>query len=359
MVGTIWRRLAAIAMATVLVGACGSDGPPGSMPAGTTSDTAPTSAATLSVLCTVDEGWCAAQTTAFEAATAIPTTYVRRSAGDALALLRAAAGKAEFSVWWGGSSDGYEAAKTEGLLEAYRSPNAATVPTAYKDASGLWTGVYAGVLAFCSNSHSLAMAAVPEPTSWNALLAQPLAGKVSMAHPTTSGTAYTALWTIRTLNGNSDDTTFAYLAKLKNNVAAFTKGGTDPVVLVAKGTASVGVVFAHDCLSAINKGEKQLTVSVPKEGTGYEIGATALLHGAPNPGAARKWIDWVLTAKAQEIGATANAFQLPLNPDATVPSLSVKLNDVTRIDYDANAAGARRKALTDRFEKDIAPAPTQ
>jgi len=315
-------------------------------------------AASLKVLCTVDEAWCTKQVEAFQAETGIPTTFERKSAGDALALIRGAAGNPEFSVWWGGASDNYEAAKGDGLLEPYQSPNAAGVDTRYKDASGLWTGIYAGVLAFCSNSETLRKYGVSAPTSWDDLLSPKLQGQVSIAHPSTSGTAYTALWTIRTLQG-SDDATFAYLDTLQANVSAFTKSGSAPVGVVSEGNAAVGVVFAHDCLSAINNGAKQLGVTFPTEGTGFEIGATALLKGAPNPDAARRWIDWVLTAKAQEIGAQAGAFQVPLNSDAAVSPLSVQLRDVTLVDYNAAEAGAQRTALTTRFEEQIAAAPTE
>ncbi|MCX6421753.1 MAG: ABC transporter substrate-binding protein [Actinobacteria bacterium] len=319
---------------------------------------ATTGAASLKVLCTVDEAWCTQQVAAFQTETGIPTTFERKSAGDALSLIRGAAGMPEFSVWWGGASDNYEAAKGDGLLEPYQSPNATNVDSRYKDAAGQWTGIYAGVLAFCSNSEELRKDGVSALTSWDDLLNPKLQGQVSIAHPSTSGTAYTALWTLRTLQG-SDDATFTYFDQLQANVVAFTKSGSAPVSVVSEGNAAVGVVFAHDCVSAINKGAQQLGVSFPTEGTGYEIGATAMLKGAPNPDAARRWIDWVLTAKAQEIGAQAGAFQVPLNPDSAVSPLSVQLRDVTLVDYNATEAGAQRTALTTRFEEQIAAAPTE
>jgi ABC-type thiamine transport system substrate-binding protein len=216
-----------------------------------------TGAASLTVLCTVDEAWCTRQVAAFEAETGIPTTFERKSAGDALSTIRDAAGKPEFSVWWGGASDNYEAAKGDGLLEPYESPNAAGVDTRYKDAGGMWTGIYAGVLAFCSNSDTLQKVGVPAPDSWDDLLSPKLQGLVSIAHPSTSGTAYTALWTLRTLLG-SDDVSFAYFDQLKANVGAFTKSGSAPVGSVSEGNAAVGVAFAHDCLSAISTGAQEL-----------------------------------------------------------------------------------------------------
>ena len=110
----------------------------------------------LTVLCTVEERWCAAQTAAFEKETGITTTFVRLSGGDALAAVTDSTGTPDFSVWWGGSADGYVAAKAAGKLQLYTSPNAAKVPKSRKDARGFWTGIYIGALGFCSNRTKLA-----------------------------------------------------------------------------------------------------------------------------------------------------------------------------------------------------------
>ena len=123
------------------------------------------------------------------------------------------------------------------------------------------------------------------------------------------------------------------------------------------GTAAVAVVFAHDCATAIDGGSRDLVLSFPKEGTGFETGATALINGAPNVDAGKKWIDWALTAKAQELGAQAKAYQLPLNPDATVPALSVKLGSIVLVDSNFTRAGEQRQTLTAKFEQQIAPQP--
>jgi iron(III) transport system substrate-binding protein len=313
----------------------------------------------LTVLCTVEERWCAAQTEAFETKTGIRTKYVRLSGGDAVTALDDAQGKPAFSVWWGGSADGYVAAKTAGRLERYRSPNAAAVPDSSKDADGYWTGIYVGVLGFCSNRAKLAEAAVAVPDSWSDLLDPALQGQVSIAHPATSGTAYTALWTLMTLNDLDETATFDFLTALDANVSEYTASGSAPVEAVATGAATVGVVFAHDCVAAIADGAKDLVLSFPKEGTGSEVGATAVIKGGPDRAAARKWIDWALTAKAQEIGPRARAFQLPINPKAKVSKLSVDLDEIALVDYDFVEAGKQRAALTDRFITSVAPAPPE
>jgi len=340
--------------------ACGSDSTSSSKPsASAPSSTDDATPKTLTVLCTVEEEWCAAQTAAFEAETGIATTYVRLSGGDAVAALGDTTTKPEFSVWWGGSADGYVAAKDGGKLAQYKSPNAAAVPDSAKDADGYWTGIYFGALGFCSNRTKLAAANLPPPDSWSDLLDPALQGQVSIAHPATSGTAYTELWTQVALHDLDADAAFEYLTALDANVAEYTASGSAPVDAVASGAATVGVVFAHDCVTAIADGTSDLVLSFPEEGTGSEIGATAVIRGGPDPEAARQWIDWALTAKAQEIGPTAGAYQLPENPKAKVSKFSIDPDEIKLVDYDFVEAGTRRDALTERFTTSIAPAPPE
>ncbi len=317
---------------------------------------APEKSSTLTVLCTPQEDWCQAMTRAFEAETGIKTSYVRLSSGEALARLRAGKDNPEFSVWWGGPADTYVAAKAEGLLEPYISPNAAAIPDSQKDPEGYWTGVYVGALGFCSNRDVLAKLGVEKPDSWDDLLDERLKGQVAMAHPASSGTAYTAVWT-QVVRLGSVDAAFDYLKKLHNNILQYTKSGAAPGQMAARGEIAVAIIFSHDCVKFADEGAPMLEVSFPKEGTGYEIGGVALIKGAPEPEAAKMWIDWVLTAKAQEIGATVKSYQLPTNPEAKVSERSVKLSEVKLVDYDFIEAGKSRKAITQRFEDEITVAP--
>ena len=310
----------------------------------------------LTVLCTPQEDWCQAMTKAFEEKTGIRTSYVRLSSGESLAKLRATKDNPEFSVWWGGPADGFVAAAAEDLLEAYVSPNAADIPAAQKDASGVWTGVYVGALGFCSNKDALARLGVEKPTSWEDLLDPKLKGQVAIAHPASSGTAYTAVWTQVTRLGGVDQA-FEYLKNLHQNILQYTKSGSAPGQMAGRGEVAVSVIFSHDCVKFADEGMTALEVSFPKEGTGYEIGGVALIRNAPEPEAARMWIDWVLTAEAQNIGPTVKSYQLPTNPNATVSERSVKLSEVTLVDYNFDEAGRNRKAITQRFEDEITVAP--
>ncbi|HUR07207.1 MAG TPA: ABC transporter substrate-binding protein [Nonomuraea sp.] len=309
------------------------------------------------VACGATEEWCAAMTSAFTAATGLKSEFVRLSSGEALARIQAGKSDPEFDVWHGGPADGYAAAAGHGLLENYVSPNAAAIPGRYKAGDGTWTGVYVGVLGFCANTRVLAEKRLRAPESSQSLLDPALKQDVGIAHPSTSGTAYTALWTQVTLHGGNVDQAMSYMKRLHPNVLQYSKSGAAPAQQVARGEVGVGVVFSHDCVATMEQGFPDLRVTFPAEGTGYEVGGVALIKGAHDPVSAKKYIDWALTPAAQEIGPSVRSYQAPTNPKARRSDKTADLATLKLIDYDSTAAGERKLELTRRFDSEIAKAP--
>lgn len=334
----------------------------------------------LTVLCTPQEDWCVAMTQAFQEATGIETSYVRLSSGEALARIQATADNPEFSVWWGGPADAYIAAAIDGLFEPYVSTYAEVLDPRYVGADNMWYGVYVGATGFCSNVQVLEELGVDVPTSWQDLLNPALKGNVAMAHPATSGTAFTAFWTVITLEAdkleeaeagtgyNEDgapteaaiDNAFAYFAELNNNILQYTRSGLASGPMAGRGEIAVSVIFSHDCVKLQVEGfEGVLVTSFPEEGTGYENGGVAIISGGPEPEAARMFLDFTLSPEGQATALQVNAFQIPTNPEAPVSDLAVDLSSLKLINYNFPAAGSMRTELVERFDTEIAPAPTE
>ena len=242
------------------------------------------------------------------------------------------------------------------LLEKYTPENAAQIPEKYKDANGYWNGVYVGALGFCSNAKVLAEKGVAVPTSWDALLDPKLKSQISTAHPSTSGTAFTTLWTQVVLRGGEDQA-LDFMKKMHANVLQYTKSGTAPGQIAGRGEVAVGLVFSHDCVLYKERGMTDLEVSFPAEGTGYEVGGVAVVKGGPNAAAAKAYANWALSAEAQEIGPTVGSYQLPTNPDAKSDPRMVDLSTIKLVDYDFEKAAAAKKELTARFDAEVAAQP--
>lgn len=309
----------------------------------------------LNVLCTPQEEWCQGMKQEFEAKYGITVNYVRMSSGEALARIRAEKDNPQFDIWWGGPIDSFVAAKQEGLLESYNSPNYKNLldQTKYKDADNYWVGIYVGTLGFCTNKDWLAAhPGVLAPKSWQDLLKPEFKGQIMVAHPSTSGTSYTALATILQLMG--EEKGWEYIKQYAGQVAQFTKSGAAPAKFVGQGEAAVGIVFSHDIVNEIENNKLPLELTFPSEGTGYEIGGMALIKGGKNVANAKKWFDWAITAEAQSLGPKYKAYQAP-----TVKGVKLshpELLQVKLIDYNFDWAGKNKKAIVDKFTNEIAAA---
>jgi len=278
----------------------------------------------------------------------IQVDWVRLSAGEVLARLRAEAGNPQASLWFGGPSDTFIVAKEDGLLAPYTESLAwQYIDKRFKDPDGYWIGIYMGFLGFVSNKDFLKKHGIQPPQSWYDLLKPVFEGEISMAYPYTSGTAYTRLATLVFLMG--EDKALEFEKKLSEQVHHYTRAGSACVTEVGLGEVAVGIAFAHDILAkGVAKGYP-VVLSFPKEGTGYEIGGMALIKGGPEPELAKVFYDWMTSAEAQSL--FKKWYRLPLNPEAELAEGLVTADQLPLVNYDAKWAAENRDRLVERWRE--------
>ena len=244
----------------------------------------------------------------------------------------------------------------KGLLEPYQSPNLDKTPEAYLDPTGTWNPIYVGCIAFACNADWFAEKGLEYPTSWEDLLKPEFKGEIIMAHPATSGTAYTVLATLVQLKG--DDQVWDYMEKLNENMSQYTKSGSAAPNAVAIGEAAIALTFSHDALQLTPEGY-HIELSFPTDGTGYEVGAMALIKGgkADEQENAKKFIDWMTSEAGQGCYAENDSFRVPTNTAAPVADGLVTLDEVPVIDYDAVWAASVKSEYCEQFENKIATKP--
>jgi len=287
---------------------------------------------------------------AFEKDTGIKVEYVRMSSGEVLARIEAEAQNPQASVWHAGSNTSHINAASKGLLEPYKPNIDFTLPAQFHAKDWAWTGFYSGAIGFVSNKNFLEEHNVAAPTSWDDLLNPAFKDNVSLAYPYTSGTAYTT-WATR-IQQLGLDKALDWWAKFdQQSIHNYTKSGTGCIPQVGLGEVAVGIAFSHDILA---KGVKQgypVVMTFPKEGTGYEVGGLSLIKGGPEPELGKKFIEWCLSVKAQNLFQEYN--RLPVNPNATVAEGAVTLDKVNLIDYDAVWAGENKDKLVQAWRDRI------
>src|SRR3981189_1635392 len=131
-------------------------------------------------------------------------------------------------IFIGGSAEFHDPLGKQGLLEAYKSPNASGVDAKFKDADGMWTGWYIGIFGLAINKDRWAkeMGGKPEPSPWDDLLNTDLKGKLDFPDPVKTGGGYIFLAT-QVFRFNKDEAkAMDYMKKLNENIGQYV--GTSP-----------------------------------------------------------------------------------------------------------------------------------
>nr|WP_210304870.1 ABC transporter substrate-binding protein [Rhizobium sp. BK212] len=314
-------------------------------------------APSLTVLCGVDETWCAAMKTAYEAKTGLEISVTRKSTGDILNQIRAEKTAPTVDVWWGGTGDTHLQAGSENLLEPYQPAHERDMlPWAqnfFAMSGGRSAGIYAGALGFAYNADLLRELKLPAPTCWKDLTDVAYRGRIQSGNPNSSGTAFTTLATLVQLFG--EDEAFRYLAALNRNIERYTPSGAAPIKAAARGETLIGISFMHDAVTQKQAGFP-LVIVAPCEGTGYEIGAVSIVKGARHIEEAKRFVDFALSPAGQGTGAASGQNQVPSNAKSTLPLAAPDISMIKMVDYDFATFGSpdERSRLLRRFDAEIA-----
>jgi iron(III) transport system substrate-binding protein len=318
---------------------------------------AQTQANQVNVICSTNQEWCDAAARGFSAATGIKVMQTRKATGEALAQIKAEANNPKTDLWWGGTGDPFLAAAEDKLLDAYRPSYMndlhAWSVRQYASSANMVGGFYTSAIGFGWNEDLLKKKKIAAPKCWADLLDPKLKGEVEMAHPASSGGAYTIVAGLIQLMG--EDKAFEYMRKLHNNIAQYTRSSNAQGKNVAKGEVAIGVSFIFGFDQERYNGYPQVKSIAPCEGTGYEIGGIALIKGSRNKDAATRYYDWLMSPAGQAVGGQVNNLQTPANktfkPDPKIP----KMDDVKLVRYDFEKYGSRaeRKRIIERWEKEV------
>jgi iron(III) transport system substrate-binding protein len=177
-----------------------------------------------------------------------------------------------------------------------------------------------------------------------------------LGNPNSSGTAYLMLATIVQVFGEEE--AFKYLRGVHPNVNQYARSGIGPMTAVSRGETALGSTVLHGVINEIVRGFPVEPV-LPCEGVGYEIGSTAIIKGSRNLDAAKRFVDFALSAEGQRIGLDVKEYAIPTNRSVALPPQVPKLTDIKVIDYDFAKYGSssERRRLLDRWEKEINALP--
>jgi iron(III) transport system substrate-binding protein len=292
-----------------------------------------------------EEEYLAAACEHFEELYGIKVQYQRLSTGEVQSKIEEENGNPSGDVWFGGTTDPYNVAASEGLLEAYEAQNAShLLSDMYRDADGYWYGIYKGILGFMVNTDELERMGIDAPTDWQDLLDEKYQGLIWLSNYNTAGTAKLVVNTMIQKYGHDEG--IQYLVDLDKNIEVYTKSGSGPSKNVGTGECVIGIGFLHDGITQIvDNGYGNISLVIPSTGTSFEVGATAIFKGCAHPNAAKLWIEYALSPECVELAAQNGSYQFLVIDNAEQPQIAYEfgLDPSNVIDYDFDDATANTK----------------
>ncbi|HUT14661.1 MAG TPA: ABC transporter substrate-binding protein [Anaerolineae bacterium] len=280
----------------------------------------------------------------FEKATDIKVEYLTMSSGEVLTRLRAEKANPQTDLWFGGGSDAFIQAKEEGLIVAYKSPNAENVFSAFRDNDGYWTGVSIVVVGFVAHADRLEDKGLDTPRTWADLANPVYKDELLASNPNTSGTAYTTVSGILQMLG--EEKGWAFLDKMYANIPFLTKSGSAPGNQALAGEYAIGIVPDPHNLPLKNP-DAPLIPIFPSDGVLAWPSPVAIVGGAKHPNNAKIFVDWILSPEGQTVSMKASPRVPTTNVETIegVPSVS----DLNLIAYDHLKWGAERERVVEEF----------
>ena len=305
---------------------------------------------TLTVYGSCEEEYLAAACKNFEKLYGIKTVYQRLSTSEVYTKIKEENGKPSGDVWFGGTTDPYNEAVSDGLLEEYDAINAShLLKETYKDPGNHWFGIYKGILGFMVNNEELERLKIEAPKTWDDLTKPEYKGLIMLSNPNTAGTAKLVINTMVQMKGH--DEAMEYFKALDKNVAQYTKSGSGPSKMVGPGECVIGVGFLHDGIYQILQGYDNIGLIVPEDGTSFEIGATAIFKGAAHPNAAKLWIEYALSPDCVNLAKDNGSYQFLVLDNAEQPKEAAEfgLDPENTIDYDFEDAKTNIKQYIEDY----------
>lgn len=234
-------------------------------------------------------------------------------------------------VYWANEPIRAEILKQKGISAAYFSPNAKDIPAVFKDPEGYWTGFSARARVLVVNNR-----VKDKPETILAYTDPHWKGKSVIANPL-FGTTTAEIAALFTIWG--DERAREFMAEMKHNRIAIATSNGESTDFVAARQYDFSLVDSDDAVNRMRQGQP-IAMIYPDQGEN-DIGcfivpnATVLIRGAPNPGAAKRLIDYLLSGETERKLAFADCAQIPLHPGVqTPPELkSIKSIKVMRVNY--------------------------
>ncbi len=281
----------------------------------------------------------------FKEKTGIEVEVVAAGTGELLKRVQSEEGNPLGDVLWGGGAESL--ASYTDFFEGYKSTQIDAIDPSYYDKDYKWIGESPLPMVIMYNTNLVDEASAP--TSWEDILKPEFKGKIAMADPAKSGSAYTILAT--TVQAFGKDTAGWDFAKnFYNNLDGKVLSSSSSVYKgVADGEYAVGLTLEKEAIKYVLNGAP-VKIVYPSEGTSAVPDGVAIIKDAVNMENAKVFVDFVLSKETQEIMAK-NLSRRSIRNDVDSPEGLDALSTIKQVDYDFNWAASDKEAILNEWKK--------
>lgn len=230
--------------------------------------------------------------------------------------------------------------RNAGLLAAYDWPTATRFAQMAKSSDGRWHGFAARARVIILNTKLAAeLPDTDRPASVLDLADPRFRGKAAMAKPLFGTTATHVACLFAVWGG---DRAKDFLRKARQNDVKVLSGNKQVALRVAAGEMLFGLTDTDDAIVEVEKGGPVVIVypdqGEDEMGTLFIPNTVAILKGGPNPKAARRLADYLLSPEVETRLAHGPSAQIPLNYDVSAPVRVKKPDEIKAMQVDFETA---------------------
>jgi iron(III) transport system substrate-binding protein len=269
----------------------------------------------------------------------VKISTVTGGSGQLLRRIEAEAAKPQGDIFWSSSANTLGAFKQ--LYEPYKPVGSDKILDSLRVADDSMAACNIHVAVLMVNEKQLA--GLPAPKNWADILDPRWKGKLIIADPANSSTAYTILWGIDKMLGADGLKALAANVKVTSSAPTVLRG-------VAQGEFAAGLTFESNAYAYVAGGQSEISLVYPADGTYTTAEYLTLIKGAP-AGAAAKQVADLLVSREVQVALLEAAFRRPSRTDIEVGK-HVKLPEIASIKVfktDENDAAAQRTAFLARW----------
>lgn len=251
----------------------------------------------------------------------------------------AEAGGVRADVIWLADAAAYYTFKDKGLLHAYKSPEAALVPSVIKDADGYFTGARMINMVIGINTNMVKSGS--EPRTWEDLLKY--GTRAAMADPLYSGSNFTvaAAFVQR-------DKGWGWYEKAKKSGIQVLRGNSDVSRGLAAGEFAACMVLDY-MIYELQKSGAPVDYVWPTDGAVSIPSPVAIMAGSKNIEASKAFVDFTLSKSGQELLVKDGV--IPVRPDVAPPKGMPTADKIKMMPVPFQWAADNASSIRETFEK--------